>query len=1347
MRTVLLALCLLVPLVVVAQDEAELLQNPGFDLDENKDNLPDGWSCSDKQVRRQEIQAFGGNYELVSLPGTYVLATQDLTLKPGQQYNLTLRIRGEGGALGGALVLHGPTRPQREFSIVWNIEVGAQYENYVATFKAPDPACRLYLYNVSRQGTIYYDHVSLREGSPDQLIVQQLSLAKIDRPLEEPPVTAHIPYGRPLLGGPLRACITLRSFRHLREVTELAQRIELDYDVLSTGYEGDEAVSETGRRMMQRLADDYYEVYLVPSRVGPAALKTIKERVEKGAGLVVMEGFGQAGKFLDTKTMTEVPAEHYLRRGVPWEVMPQGIMTGMQMGQLGQGRVVRMSFPYTTCRVWGLIPIGLEHTDWIGRQWAYWDGWLSLLSKAMLWAARGEPQAKAASAQVIYRSARELRFDGPDLRVGHSVRERRVGGPGDWPPYAVPAELPAGPVLAEVMLRDSAGRTVDWATRIINTPQQARIVELQAESPTVKPGEQVKLTVVLSAPQAVGATVEGRLIDAFGRDVALRSVPQELAAGEQAISLTLPLAHPLCVHHKAFVRVLVGGKEQDSRWVPVRVPEMGPRLAMADFVATPWGPGGFPAALALLANRTRELGINGEFGVNQYVAGEHGMLAAGYSGGGGAFRESSHPGDVRAMCLSDPAVVAKYTSQAKEVAAQQAPEGPYAVGITDEAFLSYHNQRQELCFSPFCVARFRKWLQARVPSLEALNVQWGTSYQAWEEVRGAKTEEIRGQQNFGRFVDFRTFMTDVWVDACQTITDAYHEVNPTIPMGHTNTFGCNPFNGNDYWKLATQTGFGWGQEYSEAIKGGGNKAIFDLWQSFVETPEARASHPAQTTPFFNHGWIGYNRSEVAAHYEPWWLALHDSRGVSYFATSAYDVPRGRSWALVYPTGCLTEYSGAVKTALADLRGGVGKLLMEYRRQPPQVAILWSHPSMLVAWCESSEDVSGDPLERDTSDAYASWYLSAYNFRQHLNELQLDYQYVAPEQILKTEVLKGYPMLILPFTIAASETLVQRLEQYVEQGGVIVGDMRCLRTDEHGKPDATDSLKRLFGVTRMGAVDYRESKVAFKNAGEGIDLTGREMTVHGQEGLTVVGATALAAQATGEPAVLVLPRGKGLAVYLNFKLPQYDVQMRELLRQIVARAGVRREVTVETAGGVPAPALQMPPRAWELNTFRRGAITVHGFIRDFRKCEDTDPVTIDFGRKAHVYDVRGRRYLGQVDRVPATLPPGETALYALLPYRVSGLTVKAPATVKAGEELVAQVALLASGKAGDHVVRVEVVDPRGQSVWCYARHELLPAGGPAGLRVPTALNDAKGKWTLRVRDVLTGTEGAASFVVQ
>ncbi len=111
-----------------------------------------------------------------------------------------------------------------------------------------------------------------------------------------------------------------------------------------------------------------------------------------------------------------------------------------------------------------------------------------------------------------------------------------------------------------------------------------------------------------------------------------------------------------------------------------------------------------------------------------------------------------------------------------------------------------------------------------------------------------------------------------------------------------------------------------------------------------------------------------------------------------------------------------------------------------------------------------------------------------------------------------------------------------------------------------------------------------------------------------------------------------------------------------------RAGVDRKVTVVAEAG------QTAPRCYERNTFSRGPIAVHGFIRDHRRCEDSDPVRFQFGQAAHVYDVRAGRYVGRVAEVRAAVAPGETALYACLPYRVESLLASLPADVATGDSL-------------------------------------------------------------------------------
>lgn len=1383
-----------------ATDDAELLKNPGFDQQLEGQNLPRDWSASSDRVLCRETVYLSGNYELVSRGEAYVLASQAVQLKPGQRYTIRLTLKGEGGAAGGALLLHGEQQATREMPLMWNIEPSSEYETYVSTFVAPNPVGRLLIYNVARAGTIAYDAVSLREGEPDEPIISQLSLRPIDRPVGDIPTTRHIAWASPLAGGPVKACLTLRTFLLLRDAVDLSQRVDLDYDVIHTGYDGDACVSDTARRATRRLATSEYEVYVVASRVSETLAKTIRQRVEAGAGLVVLEGFGQGSRFLPADRWKTVDDSHPLRAAIPWELMPEKTLDAAQVAELGDGRAVRLVFPTRTSRVWGLLPSENSMEAYQSRQLEYWEWWRSLLARAVVWAARRggsvslavKPAEDAVAVRVdhappgarvraVWRSGREIRFDGPWLR--ESPRETPLAADGRLT-LPVPSNLPAGLAIADLILLDGQGHVLDWRSVPARTPQQAQIVALQADREFYAPGDDVKLSVKCSAAtlaaQPDRTIVEARLIDARGRVVSVATQACCPASGDALeTQLTLPIRDPLCVHHRAMARLLCQDREQDSRWVDVLVPDVGPQRAAEDFVATTWAPGmTHPSVLAEFSQRTQQLGLNSEFGSNLYAMSEHGLPCGGYIGvPSAAFRAEKHSGNgIRRDCLSDPQVVARFTSAARETAGRQQPYGMFAVGITDEAFLSSRHKRDELCFCDDCQRRFRRWLEARYGTLAALNSQWNTSYASWDEVRGGRTEDVRGQTNYAQFVDFRTFMTDVWVAGCKDITDAYHEVAPRTPVGHTNTFGADPFNGNDYWKLCTQVGFGWGQEYSEAIKASGQKAIFDLWRSFVDTPQSRAARGAARpdgadraavgqangksnaesdaesdeappseprrrpdSPFFNYGWIGYNHCVEAAHYEPWWLALHGSRGVSYYATNSMDVVRGTSWSLIYPTLQTTGYSQAVADALRDLRAGCGKLLLEYERQRPRIALLWSYPSMLVSWCESTAD-EPEPNERPGSDSFVTYYQSALHFRQHVNELQLDYVYLAPDQIEGSDVLRQYPVLFLPFTVAASPRLVKKLEAYVRDGGVLIGDLRCLRTDEHGSPFTEASpLQRLFGVDRgPGRMNYGRTTVSFTAADEGLDLRGRQVELYGRETLSAAGAVPLAAHATGEPAVLVRRLGKGLTIYLNFCFPPYDPTTRELLGQIVTAAGIAPSAWVESI------ADGQPPRCYERNTFERGPIAIHALIRDFRRCADTDPVKVCFDRSAHVYDVRAARYHGLCDALTTSVAPGETILLACLPYRVSRLELRVPSQAAAGASVELRcVAHADAPQLGDHVFHVELLDPTNQPVPHYGQNVLAPTGR-ADVRIPLALNEPRGSWSVRVRDVLTGETAEGTF---
>lgn len=141
------------------------------------------------------------------------------------------------------------------------------------------------------------------------------------------------------------------------------------------------------------------------------------------------------------------------------------------------------------------------------------------------------------------------------------------------------------------------------------------------------------------------------------------------------------------------------------------------------------------------------------------------------------------------------------------------------------------------------------------------------------------------------------------------------------------------------------------------------------------------------------------------------------------------------------------------------------------------------------------------------------------------------------------------------------------------------------------------------------------------------------------------------------------------------------------------------------------------------------------------------VRVGFGARAHVYDSREGRYLGRVDSVQTELGAGRAKVFALLPYRVARVALRSPPHVRVGQtaEVAADV-VLEEGKAGQHVLHLDVWGPDGQELSHYTRNADAPRGRGV-LRVPTALNDVPGHWRVRVCDVATGVSAEATFELE
>ena len=120
--------------------------------------------------------------------------------------------------------------------------------------------------------------------------------------------------------------------------------------------------------------------------------------------------------------------------------------------------------------------------------------------------------------------------------------------------------------------------------------------------------------------------------------------------------------------------------------------------------------------------------------------------------------------------------------------------------------------------------------------------------------------------------------------------------------------------------------------------------------------------------------------------------------------------------------------------------------------------------------------------------------------------------------------------------------------------------------------------------------------------------------------------------------------------------------------------------------------------------------------------------IHLAEKRHIYDMLHHRYLGYGKSFTYEYGPVTQAVFALLPYKGKGIDVK---FVPGG----AEIKLLADTKKfADHTFHVELLDDKGRIVPAF-NDVVLGKGNKAFYKFRKPLN-AKGKWKLQVREVLT-----------
>jgi hypothetical protein len=469
-------------------------------------------------------------------------------------------------------------------------------------------------------------------------------------------------------------------------------------------------------------------------------------------------------------------------------------------------------------------------------------------------------------------------------------------------------------------------------------------------------------------------------------------------------------------------------------------------------------------------------------------------------------------------------------------------------------------------------------------------------------------------------------------------------------------------------------------------------------------------------------WMGYGDQQPA---DPWKKLFQGNQFLAWWALmSAADHCN-----IVYMGINLTPNVNFAEAAIQqrEILSGLGKLF-RHSRPEPRVFLTYSQVSAYML------SLLGRSYYEDTS-------VPAVRI---LESLAIPYSFIADEQADKgrLDAMKD-KVFLLSGSIAMPAGTARAYAAAWERGCTLLADAGVATRDGHGTRLASGALDQTFGVLQQDVRESRTREPIAWTAAAPADLRKTSGSlIRALSGLRANGGDVWATFPDGTPAI-VARRSKGgsYAIYLNTKYEWLggDVTLTGLTQAVLAEAGVTSPVRV-------APWDKHPTLAAE---FVNGRARYYGALIRVAPGGAYD-VEVSLPQKAHTYDMRTKKYLGETAQFRDNFDPKKFAkIYAQLPYAVKELAASVDAPRKRGGETVnvkGQVVAQAGQATEFHVIRCEVVRPDGTRP-SYWQQNLSAPAGKFSVALPLALGDPRGAWRVELTDVASGAATIAQFAVE
>ncbi|MHC4716785.1 MAG: beta-galactosidase, partial [Planctomycetota bacterium] len=638
--------------------------------------------------------------------------------------------------------------------------------------------------------------------------------------------------------------------------------------------------------------------------------------------------------------------------------------------------------------------------------------------------------------------------------------------------------------------------------------------------------------------------------------------------------------------------------------------------------------------------------------------------------------------------------------------------GVRMIQIDDERRMSGDFDRSEQT-----LGAFRRWLRKRYADIGQLNRAWEAAFDSFDEVVPKTRTEVADSASKAPWLEFRMFIGEVLGEYYMKAPAQWAaQISPDLAVGEYGIY---------------EPVVDWPIDWSRYAKWYRHTARYGSRQGVLEELMRCFGEGA------THGqWMGYGMSSLspARRVAPWRSLLNGGRFALYWEIRD---PGYLNYAIVTSDQRPTKaYAGLARQEWPDLTGGIDRLVIASRFTADPIGLAYSYPSWL--------------LDREALGPKAKIVLE---------QLGYQYNYVNLEDLPAAALEKGgYRLFVVDHVECLSPGQIAALRRFVERGGTLLVIGLAGRYDLHGAPHPGGRITdALTGVDTSKAVLVNRLTVL---------PAGRD-PMHLQVACRDVGVTSAKPLRTAEvdgaqtPVLTARSIGAGKAYWLNATLAGHSRVVTGGVNDEISivRGGPRAlqesylrllEAICRDAGLSPRCRLYADGRpvlgteTWYYRTPSGRSL----FVARYLMREAPKPLEVGLTRPGHVYEMRSGKYLGHGKTFSDAFPAGRMKVYAVLDYRVAGVSAEPSVDAAApGQTVIVTCRVRAQGAKPDlHAVRIRVTGPDGKDLPEYAAVLLAP-GGQGEHSIPLALNQQPGRYRVDVTDVISGQSARATLEVR